>query len=64
MKRICISSAANRRNPDMLIDLIRAYLILRQMQRKRDVVKGMPVIYADLSDEEYFRSRISGSDGA
>ena len=49
-KRIRISSAANRRNPDMLIDLIRAYAVLRQMQRRREVVDGMPVIFADLSD--------------
>jgi hypothetical protein len=48
--RIRISSAANRRNPDMLIDLIRAYAVLYQMQRRREVVDGMPVIFAERSD--------------
>ncbi|HWQ64901.1 MAG TPA: hypothetical protein VN429_10835, partial [Methanospirillum sp.] len=50
--RIKFSSSVNRRNPDMLIDLIRAYAVLRQMQRNRETVDGMQVVFADLSDFE------------
>lgn len=64
--RIRISSAANRRNPDMLIDLIRAYAVLYQMQRRREVVDGMPVIFAERSDFDRAASlyeRLNGEAG-
>lgn len=64
--RIRISSATNRRNPDMLIDLIRAYAVLSQMQRRREVVDGMPVIFADRSDFDAVASlfqRLNGEGG-
>ena len=64
--RIRISSAANLRNPDMLIDLIRAYAVLYQMQRRREVVDGMPVIFAERSDFDRAASlyeRLNGEAG-
>lgn len=48
--RIRISSVTNRLNPDILIVFIRAYAVLSQMQQRREVVDGMPVIFVDRSD--------------
>jgi hypothetical protein len=51
-KRIRFSTASNRRNPDMLIDLIRSNAILKQYQRKQEEINGTHVVYADVEDFE------------
>ena len=48
--RIRFASAANRRNPDMLLDLIRASAVLMQQQRAEDEMYGIRCIYATEED--------------
>lgn len=49
-KRIRFSSSANRRNPGMLLDLIKSVATLHQHQRERSRVRGRDVIYATTDD--------------
>lgn len=49
-KRIRFQSSANRRNPDMLLDLIKSFAIMRQYQRNRYEAEGMPYIEATTED--------------
>jgi len=49
-KRIRFSSSANRRNPGMLLDLIKSVATLHQHQRERSRTKGRDVIYATVDD--------------
>jgi len=49
-KRIRFSSSANRRNPGMLLDLIKSVATLHQHQRERSRVRGRDVIYATVDD--------------
>lgn len=49
-KRIRFSSSANRRNPGMLLDLIKSVAALYQYQRERTLVRGRDVIYATTDD--------------
>jgi hypothetical protein len=42
-EQIRFTSASNRRNPDMLIDLIRTHTIMNQFQRERQEIGGSPV---------------------
>jgi len=51
--RIRFSSSANRRNPGMLLDLIKSIAALHQFQRDRVRVKDMEVIYANTEDFTY-----------
>jgi len=49
-RRIRFQSAENRRNPDMLLDLIRTNAALYQQQRERQVVNGLTCIMATEED--------------
>lgn len=49
-KRIRFSSSANRRNPGMLLDLVKSVAALHQYQRERITVRGVEVIYANTDD--------------
>ena len=49
-QRIRFQNAENRRNPDMLLDLIRSFAALRQLQRESSVVEGMVSVQADETD--------------
>jgi len=49
-KRIRFSSSANRRNPGMLLDLIKSVATLHQHQRERIRTRGRDVIYATVDD--------------
>lgn len=49
-KQIRFNSAANRRNPDMLLDLIKTFAVLNQFQRERSVVDGTPCVVATKED--------------
>jgi hypothetical protein len=49
-ERIRFSSSANRRNPGMLLDLIKSVATLHQHQRERSRVRGRDVIYATVDD--------------
>ncbi|MFH0968265.1 MAG: hypothetical protein V1862_11340, partial [Methanobacteriota archaeon] len=48
--RIRFHSAANRRNPDMLLDLIRSHAVLMQAQREEQVRNGIRCIIATEDD--------------
>lgn len=48
--RIRFASAGNRRNPDMLLDLIRSHAALMQYQRERREVDGITCIMATTED--------------
>jgi hypothetical protein len=48
--RIRFQAAENRRNPDMLLDLVKANALLRFMQRDRKEVAGVPCITAIRED--------------
>ncbi|PWR70211.1 hypothetical protein ACKUB1_00920 [Methanospirillum stamsii] len=47
---IHFQSAANRRNPDMLLDLIKTFAILNQFQRERADMDTMPCVTATVDD--------------
>nr|WP_319538802.1 hypothetical protein [uncultured Methanospirillum sp.] len=49
-RRIRFQSAENRRNPDMLLDLIRTNAALYQQQRERHVVNGVTSVLATEED--------------
>lgn len=49
-ERIRFSSSANRRNPGMLLDLIKSVATLHQHQRERLRVRGRDLIYATVDD--------------
>ncbi len=49
-ERIQFQSASNRRNPDMLLDLIKTHAILMQFQRERTIRDGMVCISATIDD--------------
>ncbi len=50
-RRIRFSNAANRRNPEMLLDLIKAHALLRSLQRETDQAEdGSPCIVATRQD--------------
>jgi hypothetical protein len=50
-KRIRFNAITNRRNPDMLYDLIKSHAALFFMQRRQKVARdGTPCIYADETD--------------
>ena len=50
-RRIRFSNAANRRNPEMLLDLIKAHALLRCLQREEATAEdGSPCIVATLED--------------
>ncbi|MBP1929152.1 hypothetical protein J2741_001699 [Methanolinea mesophila] len=52
-RRIRFSNAANRRNPEMLLDLIKAHALLRFMQReKTEAEDGSPCILSTRKDFE------------
>ncbi|HWQ64574.1 MAG TPA: hypothetical protein VN429_09180 [Methanospirillum sp.] len=48
--RIRFQSAENRRNPDMLLDLIRTHAAIFQYQRERQVINDSPCIVATIED--------------
>lgn len=48
--QIQFNSISNRRNPDMLIDLIRAHAIMNQYQRKREEINGIICVTAKRED--------------
>jgi hypothetical protein len=49
-QRICFHSAENRRNPDMLLDLVRSHAVLMQAQREEEVIHGTRCIMATEDD--------------
>ncbi|MEI6840609.1 MAG: hypothetical protein WCK53_05050, partial [Methanomicrobiales archaeon] len=49
-KRIDFQTKSNRRNPEMFFSMIKAYAMLRFMQRKRHQVGGGSYIFATLDD--------------
>lgn len=49
-RRIRFQSAENRRNPDMLLDLIRTNAALNQRQRETKMVDGVSCVVANISD--------------
>ncbi|MBP7034736.1 MAG: hypothetical protein KBB00_03170 [Methanospirillum sp.] len=49
-EQIEFQSAANRRNPDMLLDLIKTNAALMQFQRERRTIEGTEYIIATLDD--------------
>jgi len=51
--RIRFTSSANRRNPGMLLDLIKSIACLCQFQREKTQAHGQPVIYANIDDFRY-----------
>ena len=51
-ERIRFSSAMNRRNPDMLLDLVRAHAVLMQHQRRKIESAGMTRVLATVEDFE------------
>lgn len=52
-RKIRFSSSTNRRNPGMLLDLIKSIACLHQFQRERMERDGFTVIYANMDDFEY-----------
>ncbi|MDX8551224.1 hypothetical protein KHC33_12740 [Methanospirillum sp. J.3.6.1-F.2.7.3] len=52
-RNIRFSSSTNRRNPGMLLDLIKSIACLHQFQRERVETDGFTVIYANIDDFEY-----------
>ncbi len=65
-KRIRFSTSMNRRNPDMLLDLVKAHAVLMQNQRERSESGNMVIINATVED---FRNAcrlyraLNGTDG-
>jgi len=65
-KRIRFSTSMNRRNPDMLLDLVKAHAVLMQNQRERSESGSMVIINATVED---FRNAcrlyraLNGTDG-
>lgn len=49
-KRIRFQSQTNRRNPEMLLGLVKAHALLFSMQRERQEVNGIPCIMATRAD--------------
>jgi len=66
-RRIRFSNAANRRNPEMLLDLIKAHALLRCMQRETDQAEdGSPCIVAtrgDFADAVRLYDHLNGTAG-
>jgi len=66
-RRIRFSNAANRRNPEMLLDLIKAHALLRCMQREATGAEdGSPCILAtrnDFSDAVRLYDHLNGTAG-
>lgn len=66
-RRIRFSNAANRRNPEMLLDLIKAHALLRCMQREQSGAEdGSPCILAtgeDFSDAVRLYDHLNGTAG-
>jgi len=66
-RRIRFSNAANRRNPEMLLDLIKAHSLLRCMQRETDQAEdGSPCIVAtreDFADAVRLYDHLNGTAG-
>ena len=52
-KQIRFSSSSNRRNPGMLLDLIKSIACIHQFQRERKLENGTEVIFANSSDFRY-----------
>ncbi|PWR75449.1 hypothetical protein ACKUB1_09085 [Methanospirillum stamsii] len=52
-KQIRFSSSANRRNPGMLLDLIKSIAALFQFQREKTVISGRDVVFASIDDFHY-----------
>ena len=49
-EKIRFSSSSNRRNPGMLLDLIKSIAILRQYQREQETISKTTVVYATAQD--------------
>ena len=49
-EKIRFSSSSNRRNPGMLLDLIKSVAILHQYQRERETISKTTVVYATAQD--------------
>jgi hypothetical protein len=49
-KRIRFQTQTNRRNPEMLLGLVKAHALLYSLQRERQEIKGVPVIMATRED--------------
>lgn len=49
-KQIRFSSSANRRNPGMLLDLIKSITCIHQFQRERTEINGTSVVYSNTQD--------------
>ncbi|MDD1723498.1 MAG: hypothetical protein LUQ07_00045 [Methanospirillum sp.] len=65
-ERIRFSSSLNRRNPDMLLDLVKAHAVLMQFQRERNVSGDMTVITAteeDFREAARLYSSLNGTSG-
>ncbi|OQA58866.1 MAG: hypothetical protein BWY45_01023 [Euryarchaeota archaeon ADurb.Bin294] len=65
-ERIQFQSASNRRNPDMLLDLIKTHAILMQFQRERTIRDGMVCISAtheDFSEAVRLYDALNGETG-
>jgi len=65
-QQIKFNSISNRRNPDMLIDLIRAHAIMNQYQRKREEINKIICITATMEDfvrASALYSKITGKTG-
>lgn len=66
-RRIRFSNAANRRNPEMLLDLIKAHSLLRCMQREEATAEdGSPCIVAtrqDFADAVRLYDHLNGTAG-
>ena len=50
--RIRFQSAENRRNPDMLLDLIRTHAAIHQFQREKNLINGISCVVATVWDFE------------
>ncbi len=50
--RIRFQSAENRRNPDMLLDLIRTHAAIHQFQRDKTLINGISCVVATVRDFE------------
>ncbi len=55
-EQIRFTSVSNRRNPDMLIDLIRTHAIMNQFQRERQEIGGVTCVTATMEDFSRARS--------
>ncbi len=64
--RIRFQAAENRRNPDMLLDLVKANALLRFMQRDRQEAAGLPCITAtreDFTEAARLYGQLNGTTG-